>query len=318
MDLHQLRHFLALAEHGNFTRAAEATFITQSAFSRSIQALEQNLGCQLVERGTGGRGFALTAQGRALRVRAREIIDEVSSLRADILGLEQEPAPLLSLGCGPLPAARLVPAALAEFVDLNRDTRIDLRVDAPDVLKECLDNGEIEFLIADLRHIETSKGYVTQALRPRRFQLFCRRHHPLQTANDLSFRALADYPLACSSLPAELRVLLSERAGRDLLPINMECKHTDILIQMVTSSDLVGIAAEDVVAHLVSHGIVERLSFVDAPQGLLIGGTCFGVVYRADRRLSRRAMDVIETIGRIDATYIATDLATAQTFDLAI
>ncbi|MFS0826694.1 LysR family transcriptional regulator [Pseudomonas phoenicis] len=318
MDLHQLRHFLALADHGNFTRAAQASFITQSAFSRSIQGLEHNLGCQLVERGGGGRGVSLTAKGLVLRARARDLLDGVKHLRNEILGAEQPPAPVLSLGCGPAPAARLVPAALAEFIDRHSDTCIDLRVDAPDVLKGLLDSGEIEFLIADLRHIQADQGYVTQALRPRRFELFCRPQHPLHTALDRSFSALADYPLACSSLPTELKALLREHAGRSALPINLQCKHTDVLVQMVTGSDLVGIAAEDVVAHLVAQGLVERLRFADAPQGLLIGGTCFGVVYRVDRRLSAQAVEAIDHISRIDAGYVATDLERTQHFDLAI
>ncbi|WP_455925226.1 LysR family transcriptional regulator [Pseudomonas putida] len=318
MDLHQLRHFVALAEHGNFTRAAQATFITQSAFSRSIQALEQNLGCLLVERSTGGRGFTLTAQGRELHRRARDIIEGVSNLRADLLGQACADTLTLALGCGPLPAARLVPAALAAFLDQHPDTRIDLRVETPDTLKDYLDSGEIEFLVADLRHIETSKGYVTQALRPRRFQLFCRPRHPLLARGATSFRALADYPLACSSLPVELRVLLSEQAGRAALPINLECKHTDMLVQMAVGSDLVGIAAEDVVEYLVAKGEVERLSFSDAPHGLLQGGTCFGVVYRADRQLSPLAKVLVAGIGRVDGQYVAADEGAVRRFDLAV
>lgn len=314
MDIQQLRHFVALAEHGSFSRAAESTFITQSAFSRSIQALEQNLDCLLVARTRGGRSFALTSHGKALHKRAREIIDSVSNLRMDIVNLEHAPTPILSFGTGPLAAARLVPAALAEFVDRHKDTLIDLRVDYPETLEAFLDNGEIEFLVADLRYISATKGYVTQALLARKFQLFCRLHHPLRQGNRPFFRALADYPMACSSLPVELCVLLSEQAGRSELPINLECEHTDMLLQMVVSSNLVGIATEDVVEHLVSRGEVERLSFADAPQELAVGGTCFGIVYRADRSLSARAADLIKGMCRIDANFTAVQEAAKLAF----
>lgn len=47
MDLRQLRYFIALTEHRSFVRAAEAMGITQPAFSRAIQGLEQTLGCPL-------------------------------------------------------------------------------------------------------------------------------------------------------------------------------------------------------------------------------------------------------------------------------
>ncbi|MBF2952940.1 LysR family transcriptional regulator, partial [Pseudomonas aeruginosa] len=56
-DLRQFRHFVALAEHGHYARAAEAVNLSQPALSRSIQALEGQLGCTLVERGS--RGVAL-------------------------------------------------------------------------------------------------------------------------------------------------------------------------------------------------------------------------------------------------------------------
>jgi DNA-binding transcriptional LysR family regulator len=61
-DLHQLRHFVALAEHGHFARAAEAIHLSQPALSRSIQALEASLDCQLIDRHS--RGISLTTHGQ--------------------------------------------------------------------------------------------------------------------------------------------------------------------------------------------------------------------------------------------------------------
>jgi len=51
IDLRQLRHFIALAEQRSFVAGAQAVNLSQSAFSRSIQALEHSVGCQLVDRG---------------------------------------------------------------------------------------------------------------------------------------------------------------------------------------------------------------------------------------------------------------------------
>jgi DNA-binding transcriptional LysR family regulator len=50
IELRQLRQLLALAEHGNFSRAAEALHITQPALSRSIQSLEASVGAILFDR----------------------------------------------------------------------------------------------------------------------------------------------------------------------------------------------------------------------------------------------------------------------------
>jgi DNA-binding transcriptional LysR family regulator len=70
MELRRLRHFLAVAEHGNFGRAAATSHITQPALSRSIQALEAEVGAVLFDRRPSG--VELTDMGR-LVLRARTL-----------------------------------------------------------------------------------------------------------------------------------------------------------------------------------------------------------------------------------------------------
>ena len=64
VELRRLRHLIALAEHGNFGRAAAACYITQPALSRSIQALEAQVGAALFDRRR--TGVELTDMGRLL------------------------------------------------------------------------------------------------------------------------------------------------------------------------------------------------------------------------------------------------------------
>ena len=79
MTLVQLRHLLALADSGSFSRAAEAVHLTQPALSRSIQTLEDELGQPLFDR--LGRHSELTPFGRAMAVRARQVLDDADALR---------------------------------------------------------------------------------------------------------------------------------------------------------------------------------------------------------------------------------------------
>ncbi|SFX93943.1 helix-turn-helix domain-containing protein, partial [Azotobacter vinelandii] len=69
IDLRQLRHFVALAEHRSFVAAAAAVNLSQSAFSRSIQSLEHSAGFQLVDRGS--KDLPPTQQGLVLLEHAR-------------------------------------------------------------------------------------------------------------------------------------------------------------------------------------------------------------------------------------------------------
>ena len=87
MDLRQLRYFIALAEHRSFVRAADAMGITQPAFSRSIQGLEQELGCQLVDRGS--KDLRPTPEGQVVLQHALSLVQGSANLIHEIAQLNK-------------------------------------------------------------------------------------------------------------------------------------------------------------------------------------------------------------------------------------
>jgi LysR family hydrogen peroxide-inducible transcriptional activator len=82
MELHQLRYVLAIADTGNFTRAAEAVFVSQPSLSQQIAKLESELDHKLFHR--LGRRAVPTAAGEILIERARRILFEVDNVRSEI------------------------------------------------------------------------------------------------------------------------------------------------------------------------------------------------------------------------------------------
>lgn len=82
MDLRRLSHFIALVEEGRFAPAAERVHLSQAAFSRSIQALEERVGMQLVDRGP--HGITLTQAGDVVLRRARELVFDSSCMMRDL------------------------------------------------------------------------------------------------------------------------------------------------------------------------------------------------------------------------------------------
>lgn len=78
MDLRVLRYFLAVAREQNISSAAESLHLSQPTLSTQLKALEEELGKQLLIRGTkGSRKIQLTEEGMILRKRAEEILELV-------------------------------------------------------------------------------------------------------------------------------------------------------------------------------------------------------------------------------------------------
>lgn len=80
MNIHQLQYFLVVAEEQNFTRSAERVHIHQSALSRAMKDLEDELGVALFQRGKGR--IRLTWPGEVFREDARRILSFLNSVRA--------------------------------------------------------------------------------------------------------------------------------------------------------------------------------------------------------------------------------------------
>lgn len=96
MELYQLRTFLAVAEAGHLTRAAERLFTSQPAVSSQIRALEEELGVKLFERSL--KGMTLTHEGATLRSQAKLIVDAARNFQHQADGLRREAAGELILG----------------------------------------------------------------------------------------------------------------------------------------------------------------------------------------------------------------------------
>lgn len=87
MDVRQLEYFLAIVDHGGFTRAASALYVSQPSLSQAVQALERDLGDELFHR--IGRRAVLTEAGRALIEPAREAVRSLETARASVAAVRE-------------------------------------------------------------------------------------------------------------------------------------------------------------------------------------------------------------------------------------
>lgn len=177
IDLRQLRHYIALVEHRSFVAAAAAVNLSQSAFSRSIQTLEHNIGCRLVDRAS--KELAPTRQGLLVLEHSRRLVHGAHNLVNEIHQFNGATTGVVRFGSGPAPAGGLVPRAVARFVAEYPAARTCFQVDNWQALNRKLVAEEIEFFVADTRQFESDPDYQVHKLAPQRWHFCCRAGHPL-------------------------------------------------------------------------------------------------------------------------------------------
>lgn len=147
MELYQLRYFLAVAETGNFTKAAQRSFISQPSLSQQILNLEEEFGQQLFHR--LGRKAVLTEAGKTLVEGARRILTEADHTLAE---LKNDPllGPEVHVGAIQTVAPFFIPAVLA-YCNAN-DVRLSLHTheDFRRALIEEVYDGKLDWALVSL------------------------------------------------------------------------------------------------------------------------------------------------------------------------
>jgi LysR family transcriptional regulator, carnitine catabolism transcriptional activator len=125
----QLRAFLLVAQHHNFTRAAEALFVTPAGLSLLIREFESQLGFRLFDRTT--RHVALTTQGAELLATVRRSLEDLDGAMSRIGERVRETGGTLCIGAGVIWAAYILPQAIKEFRHRRPELRIEVSDDDP-------------------------------------------------------------------------------------------------------------------------------------------------------------------------------------------
>jgi LysR family transcriptional regulator, carnitine catabolism transcriptional activator len=147
----QLRAFRLAAQHRNFTRAAEALFISPSGLSVLIRELEGRIGFRLFERTT--RHVELTAQGGELLAVIQRNLEELDAAIASIGRKEKRNSQPIALGTTPLVAANVLPPAMREFRKQRPDVSIQLfDADLPTLIS-LIESGKLDMSLGIFKAI---------------------------------------------------------------------------------------------------------------------------------------------------------------------
>jgi LysR family hydrogen peroxide-inducible transcriptional activator len=155
--LRQLSYLKLLAEHGSFSRAAEAAHVTQPTLSAGIQELEKVLGAPVVDRGRGG--VILTPAGEEAVGRARRILSDAEDLVQAARGAGQPLTGRFRLGVIPTIAPFLLPEALPRLRTRYPKLKLYLREDLTPRLIASLKAGGLDAALIALPYDMTGLAW---------------------------------------------------------------------------------------------------------------------------------------------------------------
>ncbi len=146
MELRVLRYFLAVAREQSIVRAAESLHLSQPTLSTQLKAMEEELGKQLLIRGTkGSRKVTLTEEGMILRKRAEEILNLVQKTEREISLSDQVLVGDVYIGAGETDAVRFIAKAAKELYKTYPGIHYHIASGNAEFVLEQLEKGLIDF-----------------------------------------------------------------------------------------------------------------------------------------------------------------------------
>ena len=191
MQSRLLECFLAVAESGTITEAANSLNVSQPALTKSIQRLEASLGAPLFDRTS--TGVALTRYGSILHHHAKIMENEYRHALARIEELRDGRSGAVRIGAGPIWIVAILPPIVAQFQRENPGVEISLVGGVIDTLVPDLLNGNLDVICVSLDFPNRSE-IVKQPLFDVRHVLIADPSHPLSKKSDVKAAAIHGYP----------------------------------------------------------------------------------------------------------------------------
>lgn len=233
METESLRAFVAVAECGSFSLAAEQIHLTQSAVSKRIATLEHQTDARLFDR--IGRRIALTEAGHLLLPRAREILGLFEDTQRALTRLSGTVRGRLSLATSHHIGLHRLPPVLRRYTQRWPDVRLDMQfLDSEQAYQGVLD-GSLELALATLAP-HTAKPLVATPLWMDQLHFVCAPDHPLTRQRSLTLDALSQVDAVLPGEQTFTRAMVMSafnQAGLDV-GVSMSTNYMETLKMMVS------------------------------------------------------------------------------------
>jgi DNA-binding transcriptional LysR family regulator len=186
-ELRLIRYFVAVAEEGNVTRAAERLHMAQPPLSAAIRQLEQQLGVVLLDRSS--RQVRLTVAGEQLLEQGRDLLAHAETVMGDVQAIERSPSALLRAGLSPAGRYGLVPELLERWSSAAPGVMLHTREDTTGALLRDVRQSRLDLAVVFCAPV--APGLASTTLREEPAVVHVRDDHPLARRPSVALTELA-------------------------------------------------------------------------------------------------------------------------------
>lgn len=292
MDIRKLQYFLAVAEEGQITKAAQTLHMAQPPLSQQLKLLESELGVQLIDR-CGSRKIRLTTAGQALRNRAEQILELVSQTEKEVKDVGDGIQGTLSLGMampwGSTLSASFLLAKICNFHKCYPEINFQLWEGDKYRIEELLISRIIEISITRLPVNLDAYEIISLPTEPVVAAFTPKWNNDLST-NTISLADLADKPLIVYRKFEERLFKYYQQLG---LKPRIFCTHDDIRSMLLWANAGLGVTIVQKSAETLMPG--SNLLFKEITEPPLVTRTP-SVIWLKDRYLSAAARHFIDLL----------------------
>ncbi len=262
MDLQQLRYVVAVAASSSFTRAAEKCFVTQSALSHQIAALEREIGQRLFVRTS--RSVALSEAGAAFLPHARAAVEAADQAVEEAAAASGTIVGSLRLGVIPTVTAMDVPGTLRAYRLAHPSSRVEMTVGNSDAMIAAVRSGDLDIALLGLREGVVPEGVASRILETESLQAVVATDHPFAAEGsvalkDLAGETFADFPVGTAGRAQSDGAFRAVGVERD---VAFEADSAELILDLVASGLAVTLLAPGVVRRSAA-----RVAVVDVQGG---------------------------------------------------
>jgi DNA-binding transcriptional LysR family regulator len=233
--LKQLRYFVATAETGSVTLAAQRVNISQPSVSAAIAELESRFGVDLFVR-HHAQGLSLTAAGRELLTDAKSLLEHADDVRQGAMGLGQDVAGELHIGCFQTVAPLVLPRLIGTLSAHHPEISVKPHEHHVQGVLDGLRAGEFEFALTYDLGLDDDLEFETLTEVP--LHCILAKSHPLAKAKAAAIADLIAYPMVLLGLPHSRDYFLSIIYGLGLQPrVAYETPNFEMVRGLVANSD---------------------------------------------------------------------------------